>query len=119
MRILVVDDEPFIRMTVAMLLRLEGHEVSVAADGLEGLRAASDARPDVILTDLYMPGLDGRQLLAAVRADPALAHTHVVLLTGDTEAPPVDVEPGAVPDGLLTKPFQRDQLLSILNALTQ
>ncbi len=113
LRVLVVDDEPFIRTTVSMMLALEGHSVETAADGEAGLHLAQQQLPDVIVTDLHMQRLDGLGLLAAVRSNPALAHTRVVLLTGDN---PCDVAARAGPraDALLTKPFTRAQLLAAL-----
>lgn len=115
LRVLVVDDEPFIRTTVSMLLALEGHSVETAADGAAGLRLAQQQLPDVILTDLHMQHLDGLALLAAVRRNPALAHTRVVLLTGDNPSE-VGVKIGPRADAQLTKPFTRAQLLAALLA---
>ncbi len=114
-RVLIVDDDPSIRTTVAMLLRMEGHEVSVAADGAAGLAAARAAPPEVILSDLHMPGLTGLQLMQAVRAEPLLAATRVVLLTGVT-GEPIAAADGSAPDAVLTKPFAREQLLATLAA---
>ena len=117
LRVLVVDDEPFIRNTLSMLLTLEGHTVFCAADGIAGLLLAQQQQPDVILTDRYMPQLDGDGLLAAVRGDAALAHTRVVLLTGDVNtATHAGNCVGPQPDALLTKPFTRAQLLEVLSA---
>lgn len=113
LRVLVVDDEPFIRTTVSMMLSLEGHQVETAADGEDGLRLAAGQLPDVILTDLHMQRLDGLALLAAVRANPALAHTRVVLLTGETAAE-LAARAGPRADAELTKPFTRAQLLAAL-----
>ncbi len=112
LRVLVVDDEPFIRTTVSTLLRLEGYVVDMASDGRAGLQAALARPPDVILTDLNMPWLSGHGLLAAVRADANLAHAAVVFLTGDVPAGALPA--GEEPDARLTKPFTRHQLLSVL-----
>ncbi|MBP6505350.1 MAG: response regulator [Rhodoferax sp.] len=113
LRVLVVDDEPSIRTTVSMMLTLEGHQVQTAADGDDGLRLAAQQLPDVILTDLHMPRLDGLALLAAVRGNPALAHTRVILLTGESPAE-LAVRAGPQADAQLTKPFTRVQLLEAL-----
>lgn len=113
LRVLVVDDEPFIRTTVSMMLTLEGHSVETAADGEAGLRLAEQHLPDAILTDLHMQRLDGLALLAAVRSDPAMVHTRVVLLTGDNRAD-VLATTGPQADAWLTKPFTRAQLLAAL-----
>jgi CheY-like chemotaxis protein len=113
LRVMVVDDEPFIRTSVAMMLTLEGHCVETAADGEAGLHLAQQQRPDVILTDLRMGRLDGLGLLAAVRSNPALAHTRVVLLTGEA-APAIAAAGAPQADARLTKPFTRAQLLMAL-----
>ncbi len=114
LRCLVVDDEPFVRTTLSLLLRLEGHDVTTAADGQAGLQAALAQLPDVILSDLHMPGMDGQALLAAVRADKRLVRTRIVLLTGDTQLAPALA---GAPDAVLIKPFTREQLHQALDAL--
>lgn len=116
-RVLVVDDDPFIRTTVSMLLKLEGYEVRSAADGCAGLQAARDYLPDLILSDLNMPYLDGYGLLAAVRADATLRATRFVLLTGEADAGQVPAQGDAPADGRLAKPFAREQLLGVLRSL--
>ena len=85
--------------------------------GVAGLLLAQQQRPDVILTDRYMPQLSGDGLLAAVRGDAALAHTRVVLLTGDVNsAAHARNGVGPQPDACLTKPCTRAQLLAVLSA---
>lgn len=117
LRVLLVDDEPFIRTTVSMMLALEGHSVETAADGEAGLRLAQQKLPDVILTDLHMPRMDGLALLAAIRGDPALLHTRVVLFTGENLSDVVATA-HALADARLTKPFTRAQLLAALRSIT-
>ena len=68
--VLIVEDDDAIRNNVARLLRLEGYEVSVAVNGTEGLEQARALRPDVVVSDINMPGIDGFALVQAVRADP-------------------------------------------------
>jgi CheY-like chemotaxis protein len=112
--VLIVDDDPSIRTTVSMLLRMEGFEVRSANDGRAALEAALAAPPDVILSDLHMPMMSGLELLAAVRGAPPLAHTRLVLLTGAADESIAPAANGAVADAVLTKPFSRDQLLATL-----
>lgn len=113
-RVLVVDDEPFICTTVSMLLRLAGYSVASAADGRAGLQLAQDNPPDIILSDLNMPHMDGYALLAAVRGSSVLRHTRFVLLTGAADVAPVSDTGGLAPDACLAKPFTREQLLKVL-----
>jgi PAS domain S-box-containing protein len=82
LRILVVDDNRDGAESLALLLRLDGHEVRVAHDGFMALEAASRHRPDVAFLDLEMPEMDGLELCRRLRAIPALAQTLLVALTG-------------------------------------
>jgi DNA-binding response OmpR family regulator len=80
-RILVVDDQPDIRLMCRVNLQLEGYEVLEAADGDAGLVMVRLERPDLILLDVMMPGLDGWQFMKEIKADDDLADIPIVLLT--------------------------------------
>ena len=101
-----------------MLLRLEGFTVSSAADGVSGLQAALDDPPDVILSDVHMPGLNGHQLLTAVRGHAALQATRFVLLSGEVDQAPGAGHGPATADAYLVKPFTREQLLEVLRSFS-
>lgn len=79
--ILVVEDNPVVRMLTEHHLESGGHTVMTAADGVEALQLVSVMRPDLVLSDIDMPNLDGLGLLTALRADPALAALPVIFLT--------------------------------------
>jgi CheY-like chemotaxis protein/nitrogen-specific signal transduction histidine kinase len=81
-RILVVDDNVDGRETMAMLLEMSGHEVRTAEDGHSALRVAEEFRPDVILLDIGLPGMDGYQVAQRIRANPELRHVRLIALTG-------------------------------------
>jgi PAS domain S-box-containing protein len=81
-RILVVDDNKDAAETMAMLLELEGHQVNLAHTGQDALAFAVRDRPEVILLDIGLPDLDGYQVASRLRADPQLAHSLLVALTG-------------------------------------
>lgn len=91
-RVLVVDDEPGIREVIAEHLtsRPNPYEVMTAADGFEAGRLVATFRPDAVLLDLRMPGLDGFQVCRTIKADPDTASTVVIAMTGyytpETEA---------------------------------
>lgn len=87
-QVLVVDDDPDVRDLVAEILRREGLAVSCASDGIEALDLLRRARilPSVILLDLSMAKMGGRELRLALRADPALAAIPVVVLTAEERA---------------------------------
>jgi DNA-binding response OmpR family regulator len=80
-RILIVEDDPAIRMLVTAVLEAEGHEISEAADGLAALPAAQAERPDVVLLDIGLPGLDGFGVLAQLKEDPELRDVPVIMVT--------------------------------------
>ena len=104
LRILVVDDEPMVRTVTTKLLRLRGHETVDVDGGPAALAALARDPYDVVVTDLSMPDMSGRELAAAIRQrHPGLP---VLLLTGDTDA---DVE-GSDVAAVVKKPFQLDAL---------
>ncbi|HJT37127.1 MAG TPA: response regulator [Actinomycetota bacterium] len=80
-RILVVDDQPDIRLMCRVNLQLEGYEVIEAGDGEIGLEMVRTERPDLVLLDVMMPGLDGWQFMDAIKADDNTAKIPIVLLT--------------------------------------
>jgi CheY-like chemotaxis protein len=75
-RVLVIDDDEMTRTLVTRMLTGEGHQVEVAVDGAEGLRLFGKGPPDVVLTDINMPGLDGHEVIAAIR----VLHTDVPII---------------------------------------
>jgi len=80
-RILVVDDEKMVRDTLGAVLADEGYQVDVAVDGVDALDLVHAARPDAILLDLMMPGMNGRQFLQALRDDSAYSAVPVLIMT--------------------------------------
>lgn len=112
--VLIVDDQPDIRLLCRANLALEGYDVIEAADGESCLEAAFSRPPDVILLDIMMPGMDGWQVLDALKAQPATAHVPVVLLTAKTQRE--DEIRGWRGDAadFLTKPFNPSTLTEVL-----
>jgi CheY-like chemotaxis protein len=85
-RVLIVDDDPATRLLYALNLELEGLLVLEASDGRGGLARARSELPDIVLTDVMMPGFDGFQLAEALRADELTRLIPVVFLSGETTA---------------------------------
>lgn len=81
MKILIVDDTNTVRTLVQLYLLASGWEFEEARDGAEGLAKARAMKPDVVISDVRMPVMDGFELCAAIRGDPALRHVPVLLLT--------------------------------------
>lgn len=107
-RVLVIDDNEAHRQVVADVLSDEGYQVSIAASGEDGLAAARAARPDVLLLDLLMPGMDGASVLEELRRDAELAAVPVVVTTG---VHTTHVKRLLRPDAVLFKPFGVAELL--------
>jgi DNA-binding response OmpR family regulator len=112
-RILYVDDDPGMRTLVTMNLESEGFLVSTAEDGDSGLEAIERLHPDLVLLDIMMPGRDGLDVLAEMRATAEVEDIPVVLLTA--RATDDDVWKGwsAGADYYMTKPFKPEDLLSV------
>ena len=79
--IVVMEDDAGTRMLVASVLKRDGHVVLGAEDAAQGLELVRTSRPELIISDVQMPGMNGFQMLAALRQDPASATTPVILLT--------------------------------------
>jgi two-component system chemotaxis response regulator CheY len=115
-RILTVDDSKTMRSMVACTLKAAGFEVMEAEDGVAGLRLLkSGTLPDIILTDLNMPNMDGFAFISAVRSEPAFAHIPILLLT--TESSTQDKERGKAlgAAGWLGKPFNTQKLVQVIH----
>ena len=114
-RVLVVEDNPDVRGMLVDLLSVS-FDVLVATDGTAGLAAVSKERPDLVLSDVMMPGLSGTQLCKAIKADPVIAATPVILLTarGGTDAAIEGFAAGA--DEFVEKPFHPRVLVARVQA---
>ena len=116
-KILVVDDDPSIRLLVSDVLSLSGYDVDVAPDGFAALRAIEAHRPDCVVLDVMMPGLDGHQVLERIRRAEGGMDLPVVMLTAladDAQAWRAWTE-GV--DYFLAKPFDSEELLRYLDYL--
>lgn len=115
-RVLVVDDEPGIRETLAITLRASGYDVETAADGEEALLMAAQPGADIVVLDLGLPDLDGVQVITQLRAT---CQAPILVLSGRREsADKVDaLDAGA--DDYVTKPFGMEELLARLRAMSR
>ena len=116
-RILVIDDDRIIRTIVSKSLASLGYDVITATDGLEGLRLVKAERPDAVVTDKVMPGIDGFEVTRRLRREPGFAHLPILVLTSesDLEDRVGAFEAGA--DDYLSKPFEAAELAARLTAL--
>jgi DNA-binding response OmpR family regulator len=109
-RILVVDDEPDLLGFVRSALEAEGFQVRTAIDGTEGLRIALTTKPDMVILDLLMPGLDGKAVLTALMTHDRFTRVLVLSATEDRLARVACLEQGAV--DFLAKPFMVRELVA-------
>lgn len=112
-RILVVDDEVAITQTLQLLLAEDGIEVLAAYNGQEALELVRERHPHLVVSDVMMPLLDGRELCRRLRADPSTSHTAIILMsaTHQREA----TECGA--DGFICKPFDLLEVTEMVDRL--
>ncbi len=115
-RILVVDDEEAIRKNIERLLSLEGYEVATAPNGQHGLVIARSMLPDIVITDINMPGMDGFAMLDAIRHHPELDRCIVIMLTAADERDSMRRGMRLGADDYLTKPFRREELLDAIKS---
>jgi len=117
LRVLLVEDAPFLRYAFGRLLRMYGFDVREATDGREALDAVPDFKPHLVLTDLMMPVMDGVELIRRLQADPATKQVPVVAITADAteQAEKQAREAGAV--DVITKPIDLPALLDRLRLL--
>ena len=112
-RILVIDDEEGITNLVRAYLEPEGYEVIIKQDGIEGLNAARAVKPDLIVLDIMLPGMDGIDLLTALRRE---SDVYVIMLTAKTEETDKIVGLSVGADDYLTKPFSPRELVARVKA---
>jgi two-component system alkaline phosphatase synthesis response regulator PhoP len=112
-KILVIDDEPSIINLVSAYLKPEGYEVYTAADGNAGLKAARAFKPDLIILDLMLPGMDGIELLTRLRRE---SEVYVIMLTARTDETDKIVGLSVGADDYVTKPFSPRELTARVKA---
>jgi two-component system alkaline phosphatase synthesis response regulator PhoP len=112
-KILVIDDEPSIVNLVTAYLNPEGYEVYTAMDGPSGLKAARAFKPDLVILDIMLPGMDGLELLSRLRRE---SQVYVMLLTAKTEETDKIVGLSVGADDYMTKPFSPRELTARVKA---
>ena len=112
-KILVIDDEPSIVNLVTAYLKPEGYEIYTAIDGPSGLKAARAFKPDLIILDVMLPGMDGFEVLSRLRRE---SEVYVILLTAKTEETDKVVGLSVGADDYVTKPFSPRELMARVKA---
>lgn len=118
-RLLVVDDDPGLLLAVSETLRAEGYDVKTARRGAEALIIVAQTLPDLIISDIRMPGMDGYQLVRNLRSNARTRLVPIVFLTAKDEiADRIQGFRSGV-DAYLTKPFEPEELVAIVRAILQ
>ena len=116
-RILIVDDEPNIVLSLEFLMEQSGFEVAVARDGEEALAQMASFRPDLVLLDVMLPRLNGYQVCQQIRATPAWAQVKVLMLSAKGRELEVNKGLALGADGYVTKPFSTRDLIDQVRRL--
>ena len=126
--ILIIDDEKDVRVVLKEVLRRAGYDVTLAANGREGLEKLAADGADMVITDVIMPGIDGVAMVQQIHE--ARPDMPIIVISGGGNVAPMDYEPGAISTSAylasatiaganrtLTKPFERQELLDAVRAL--
>jgi CheY-like chemotaxis protein len=116
MKLLLVDDEPFLLKALFVRLSHWGYDVSVASDGLKGLEVIRKNMPDLVILDKEMPEMNGDELARIVKKDVRLQHIPIILISADVENLATSAR-GCGVETYLPKPFEADELRSMIATL--
>ncbi len=116
-KILIVEDDKFLRELIVKKLAKEGYEVSEAIDGEEGIKKIKSEKPDLILLDLILPGMDGFEVLSKMKDDPLLSSIPVIILSnlGQKEDVEKGLKLGAI-DYLIKAHFTPGEIIEKIRA---
>jgi CheY-like chemotaxis protein len=120
--ILIIEDSSSQALRLRLLLERAGYRVQIATDGAAGVQQAGTQRPELVLLDVHLPGMDGFEVLAALKGNPATCHTPVVMLTADDAIDDVERAIALGADGYLFKDdclFQASGLNQIFDVMQE
>ena len=112
--ILVVDDDDNVRRMMCVMLEAEGYSAVGARDGLDALERMRSVAPSLVFVDLMMPRMDGEHLIHSMRADAALSHIPIAIMSGQTHTPQA-----LSAETRLVKPVELDEVLSVAGRYSQ
>lgn len=118
-KILVVEDSPVVRQTIRAALETDGHEVIESGDAEQALACLRTAAPELVITDIYMSGMDGLALIRAIRAVPVFRFLPILVLTTETDDEMKQRGRAAGATGWIVKPFRSDQLRQVVARLVR
>jgi DNA-binding response OmpR family regulator len=118
-RVLIIEDEPHIVLSLELLLARAGYETASAADGEEGLALARGLRPDVVLLDIMLPKRNGYEVCQAIKADPGLRAVPVIMLSAKGQEVEILKGLGLGAAAYVTKPFGNAEILEAIRAVIE
>lgn len=116
-RVLLIEDEPNISEAIRFILSRDGCDVTALADGHAAIAAVHEAKPDLVILDLMLPGVSGLEILAQLRADPKTKALPVLMLTAKGHGRDRAAAERAGADHFMTKPFSNDDMRAAVRAL--
>ncbi|MCU7877693.1 MAG: response regulator [Candidatus Thiodiazotropha sp. (ex Lucinoma borealis)] len=116
-KILIVDDEPNIVLSVEYLMKREGYQVATANDGQTALELLSETIPDLLILDVMMPRKNGFEVCSEIRADPTLSGLPILMLSAKGREAEVKKGVSLGADAYITKPFSTHDLVNMVNKL--
>ncbi|MCU7892024.1 MAG: response regulator [Candidatus Thiodiazotropha sp. (ex Ustalcina ferruginea)] len=116
-KILIVDDEPNIVLSVEYLMKREGYQVTTANDGQTALELLSETKPDLLILDVMMPRKNGFEVCSEIRADPTLSRLPILMLSAKGREAEIKKGVSLGADAYITKPFSTHDLVDMVNKL--
>ena len=116
MKILIAEDEPSLRENLQWMLEMEGYTVLAACDGRDAFAKACESLPDLVITDVMMPHLDGYGLVKALREQESTATTPIIMLSAKADRGDIRAGMNLGADDYITKPYRREELLAAISS---
>jgi DNA-binding response OmpR family regulator len=113
LKVLIIDDDPSLRRLVQVVFERDGFAAFVADEGSEGVRQALVNPPNIIILDIMMEGLHGFEVCKMLRANSSLRHTAIIIISGKSYKPDIDMAMELGADSYVVKPFSPKELLEI------
>ncbi|MFN3315748.1 MAG: response regulator transcription factor [Raineya sp.] len=117
MKVLIVDDEPNILMSLDFLMRKEGYDVLVARNGTEALESLAQQQPDLVILDIMMPDVDGYEICRYIRNTPEHEHCKVIFISAKSKEADIQKGYDTGADFYITKPFSNKTLVAKVKEL--
>ena len=115
--ILIVEDEEYLLRLESILLTTRGYEVKGVMDGPSALEAVANTKPDLVLLDIMLPGIDGLEVCRQIKANEATRHIPVVMISAKNSAEDLVKAEQAGADGYITKPFKSVRIIETIQRL--